>query len=327
MKYNIAIVGINSLVARQILNFLNDRKFPVNFIKPLVIEQVQERYISFQGADYVIDKARDSLFRGMDFIFLVDEEKAKDKFASTIAKHNGIIIDNSSSSKKDNEIPLIIPEINSECIRLGSKILATPSPDSIFLSLALKPIYNRVGLKKITASVYQCSFEKTEEKAFNIIPYVGKPDKNNYTDKEIAIEEEVKRIIGEPQLVVCVTCIRIPTFCVNFISVNIETKKKVYAEEVREWFYSAPCVKVLDDIEKQIYPTIKDAEGKNDIFVGRIRNSHQMENCIDMVIVGDTLRKGSALNIVQIAEEVIKIRERHSYYQSHVGPHFFKQEW
>lgn len=326
-KYNIAIVGINHPISRQIISLFEERNFPVNYIKPTVTGSVQERYLPYDDADYVIDKALPSLFRGMDFVFFIGEEKAQEELSSYLNQIGAVIIDNCLSARENREIPLIVPEVNSGNILPDKKIYATPSVNSIFLAMVLKPIYNRVGLRKVVVSVAQCaqtdrpgwgklanrlgeSISPGQSFPFDVVSWVGKVNKNNYTDEEIMIGEEVKRVIQEPKLVISSTVFKIPTFRVNCLSVNIETRKKITADEVRTGLFNTKGIKVIDDRENLKYPTALMCEEKDEIYVGRVRENPKIENCIDLFICGDVLRKGSALNMVQIAEEIIKRRTR-----------------
>lgn len=334
--FHLAIVGVNSMLGREVLKLLADRKFPVGVLRPLVVQSVGERKVEFNNADYVVDVVSEQAFKGMDITFFIDREKSVLQFAEHALKHGNFVIDGSFSFHLNPEVPLIVPEVNEELIAQADSLVANPSSGSILLSLLLKPIFNRVGLRRVVASLFYSpacespeavkemrlqskdilAGEKPKEEllskilAFNMLPQVGEFHENGWTYDELQCAHEIRRIINDLALDVSVMFVRVPLFRGICGTVHVETKKKMTQEEARMALSFASGVKVIDAPSEMRYPVPLGVDEKEDVFVGRIREGRFSENTLDFWFVSDNMRKGSALNIVQIAEAVAKFKLR-----------------
>ena len=330
-KYNLALVGVSNPLGKRVLKVLEERNFPVNVLRPLVTRHLGERSVTFNKADYVVDVLSKSSLKGMDIVFFTNEEEASQELSSLAVEQGMKVIDNSPQCCLQEDVPLIVPEVNPEMLGSHKKLVASPHPLVTLLSLVLKPIYNRVGLKRIVVSYYQPASEKGEEAekelrlqvkdflggerpkedirrrflAFNLIPFGGNSDQEGNSQEEAIITQEIKKVIRDPSLIISLTVIQVPLFSGSSASVNIETKKEIKASQARSILSSAPGVELIDKIEELKYPVPLETEGKEDVLVGRIRQSEKTNNCLDLWIAGDNLYKGSALNMVQIAEMMI----------------------
>lgn len=334
--FHLAIVGVNSMLGREVLKLLADRKFPVGVLRPLVVQSVGERKIEFNNADYVVDVISEQAFKGMDITFFLDKQKSILQFAEHALKHGNVVIDGSFSFHLNPEVPLIVPEVNEELVASANSLMANPSPGSILLSLLLKPVFNRVGLRKVAAALFYSpacespeavkemrlqskdilAGEKPKEEllskilAFNMLPQVGEFHESGWTYDELQCAHEIKRIINDANLEVSSTFVRVPLFRGICGTVHVETKKKMTQEEARMALSFAQGVKVIDAPAEMRYPVPLGVDEKEDVFVGRIREGRFSENTLDFWFVADNLRKASALNIVQIAEAVTKFKLR-----------------
>lgn len=332
-KYNIAVVGATGVVGKEMIKVLEERNFPVNTLLPLASSRTAGTKVEFCGQEVTVQELNEASFKNVQIALFSAGASVSQKFAPIAAKSGAVVIDNTSYFRMDPQVPLIIPEVNAKEITNRPKgIIANPNCSTAQLVVALKPIYDAVGIKRLVISTYQSvsgtgkeAIEELHEQvlniiqmkpvqpkvyphqiAFNVLPHIDSFLDNGYTKEEIKMVNETKKIFGDESINITATACRVPVFYCHSECVNIETKKKISADEVRKLLGKAENVKVVDDPGKNVYPLATECVGKNDTFVGRIREDISIENGIEMFIVSDNLRKGAAFNAVQIAEEVIK---------------------
>ncbi len=330
MGCRVAVVGGTGVVGEEMLNVLRDRKFPLDELRVFASPKSAGRKVKCGKKQATVEEIRDGSFKGVQIALLaVDKELAK-KIAPKAAAEGAVVIDNSSSFRMDKDVPLVVPEINPRKAFDHKGIIANPNCSTAIMLMAVYPVYKLAGVRRIVAATYQAvsgAGRKAMDElpaqlaevmkggkpkpeafphriAFNIIPRIGSFDSAGYTTEEVKMQNETRKIIGDPRIKVTTTCVRIPVMRAHSIAANIETEKKVTAEQVREALASAPGV----DLEplKDVYPMPLDASGKYNVLVGRIREDASQENGIDLFVSGDQLLKGAALNAVQIAELLVQ---------------------
>lgn len=333
-KYNICVLGATGMVGREMIKVLEEQDFPVDKFLPLASERTAGSKVKFQGKEYTVEVAEPKSFEGMQIGLFSAGAKISATLAPEAAKRGCVVIDNTSQFRMDPNVPLVVPEVNGHAIKQHKGIIANPNCSTAQMVLALKPIYDAVGIERIVVSTYQSTsgwgkeavaemYEQTKAVlqnpkakvdvkylpkriAFNVIPQIDQFVDNGYTKEEIKMINETQKIFEDKNIKVTATCVRVPVAIGHSESVNIKTKKKISVDEVRKLMGSFPTVKIVDDPKNSAYPTPIDCEGKNDTFVGRIREDLSQENGIEMWIVSDNLRRGAALNAVLIAERMIK---------------------
>jgi len=323
-KYNVAIVGCRGAVGIEMHKILKERNFPINQLK-LVSTSCDEDFTDNQGN--FIEKINKDTFKGVHIGLFSPGAAVSKEWAPIAAKDGCVVIDNTSAFRMDADIPLVVPEVNPQDIKKHKGIIANPNCSTIQMVVALKPLHDFAKIKRIVVSTYQsvsgagaaAVTELANQEsgnmnisAFqyqivrNLIPQIDVPQDNFYTKEEMKMVNETKKIMGDDSIKVTATCIRVPVMRAHSESVNIETEKKISREKAIELLSSAPGVAVIDDLGNNQYPQPLTAEGKDDTFVGRIREDESIENGLNLWIVSDNLRKGAALNAIQIAEELIK---------------------
>ena len=333
-KYKVAVVGATGVVGTEMISTLERRNFPVKELILLASERSLGKELTFRGKDYPVRVLNEDSFKGVEIGLFSAGGSISQRFAPVAAKEGCVVIDNTSAFRMEPDIPLVVPEVNPEDIgAYGTRrIIANPNCSTIQMVVALKPIHDAVGIKRIVVSTYQAvsgtgkdaieelvgqtkallTLEKLEIKvyphriAFNCLPHIDVFLDNGYTKEEMKMVNETRKILKAPSMAVTATTVRVPVFYGHSESVNIETKRKISPGEVREILSSAPGVTVIDNPDLSEYPLASDAAGKDDTFVGRIREDESIPNGINMWIVADNIRKGAALNAVQIAEILIK---------------------
>jgi aspartate-semialdehyde dehydrogenase len=332
-KFNVAVVGATGVVGKEMIKVLEERNFPVDTLLPLASSRTAGTKVEFQGKEIMVQELKEDSFKNIQIALFSAGASVSEKFAPIAAKAGAVVIDNTSHFRMDPQVPLVVPEVNAKEIKNRPKgIIANPNCSTAQMVVALKPIYDAVGIKRLVISTYQSvsgtgkeAIEELHEQvlniiqmkpvkpkvyphqiAFNVLPHIDSFLDNGYTKEEIKMVNETKKIFGDDSIKVTATACRVPVFFCHSECVNIETKKKISADEVRKLLGKAENVKVIDDPKKNLYPLATECVGKNDTFVGRIREDISVDNGIEMFIVSDNLRKGAAFNAVQIAEEVIK---------------------
>jgi len=331
--YSVAVVGATGLVGREMVSILETRNFPVKSLRLLATSRSQGTIVQFKGQDIVVEEATPDSFDGVQIALFSAGEKGSKELAPFAVKSGAVVIDNSNAFRMEPDVPLVVPEVNEEKVKEHKGIIANPNCSTIQMVVALAPLHRRFRIKRIVVSTYQSvsgtGREAVEELweetrnilegrpivpkvyphqiAFNLFPHIDIFYPNGYSKEEMKMVNETRKILDDPTIKVCATTVRVPVFRAHSESVNIETELPITPEEVREILSKAPGVVVVDKPEEALYPMPIMAEGKDEVFVGRIRRDESVENGIAMWIVSDNIRKGAALNAVQIAESLVKL--------------------
>ena len=327
-KYVVAVVGATGAVGTEMIATLQQRQFPVGKLRLFASEKSEGRSLEFKGKKISVETINENSFKGIDIaLFSAGAERSK-KWAPVAARSGCVVIDNSSQWRMDPEVPLVVPEVNPHDLDWHKGIIANPNCSTIQMVVTLKPIHDAAKIRRVVVTTFQAvsgtgkkamdelmqqtadllNFKNIKcnvyphQIAFNVLPQIDKFLDNGYTKEEMKMVNETRKIIGDNSIRVTATTVRVPVFRGHSEALNIETKKKLTANQVRELLAQAPGVIVFDAPEKSIYPLPIHCDGKDEVFVGRIREDESIENGINMWIVSDNLRKGAALNAVQIAE-------------------------
>ncbi len=333
-NFNVAVVGATGLVGGEMMKILEERNFPVKELKLLASERSLGKELKFKGKDCPVEVLDENSFEGVEIGLFSAGGSISEKFAPIAAKAGCVVIDNTSAFRMDPECPLVVPEVNPDAISLykNKRIIANPNCSTIQMVVALKPIHDVAGIKRIVVSTYQAvsgtgknAVEELVNQtralltmkdpqievyphriAFNCLPHIDVFLDNGYTKEEMKMVNETQKIMGDPSIAVTATTVRVPVFYGHSEAVNIETKRKISAVEARAILAQAPGVTVLDNPEEVIYPLPSDAAGRDDTFVGRIREDESIPNGLNLWVVSDNIRKGAALNTIQIAEILVR---------------------
>jgi aspartate-semialdehyde dehydrogenase len=332
--YSVAVVGATGAVGNEMISILEERNFPVGELRLLASERSLGKELTFKKKNYPVAVLDENSFEGVEIGLFSAGGSISERFAPIAADAGCIVVDNTSAFRMNPEIPLVVPEVNPEAIAdfRNRGIIANPNCSTIQMVVALKPIHVVARIKRIVVSTYQAvsgtgkeaieelaqqtrallNLEEPEIKvyphriAFNCLPHIDVFLENGYTKEEMKMVNETQKILGDPSIAVTATTVRVPVFYSHSESVNIETERKITADEVREILAEAPGIKVVDDPAKCEYPLAIDGAGRDETFVGRIREDESIANGINMWIVSDNIRKGAALNTIQIAEILIR---------------------
>ncbi|HUI67814.1 MAG TPA: aspartate-semialdehyde dehydrogenase [Nitrospirota bacterium] len=330
--YVVAVAGATGVVGREMIEILAERNFPVSDIVPLASERSEGERIQFRDKNLIVKRLAKDSFKGVDIALFSAGAERSLAFAPEAVKSGVVVVDSSSAFRMDPKVPLVVPEVNAHTITARAGIIANPSCSTIGMVVALNPIHDAVKIKRIVVTTFQSvsdtgkeaidelagqtvallNFRDVEKKvyphqiAFNCLPHIDSFLDSGYTKEEMKMVNETKKIMEDDSIRVTATTVRVPVFRCHSESVNVETEEKISANEVRAILSTAPGVIVYDDPKKNIYPLAIDVAGKDEIYVGRIRADESIPNGINLWIVLDNLRKGAALNAVQIAEHFIK---------------------
>ncbi len=333
-KYNIAIAGATGLVGKELLSILEQRDFPVGELKLLASERSIGKTLDFKGKTYDVEALSEATFEGIDIGLFSPGGSVSAKYAPIAAEAGAVVIDNTSHFRMDPEVPLVVPEVNPYDMAdyTNRNIIANPNCSTIQMVVALKPICDEVGIRRVVVSTYQAvsgsgsgAIDELHKQivaimnqqpiecdvyphqiAFNCLPHIDTFLDNGYTKEEEKMINETRKILGDEDMAVTATAVRVPVFFGHSESVNIETEEKISVERVRELFEAASGVQLVDDPKLNHYPLAIEATGNDDVLVGRIREDQSIENGLNLWVVSDNVRKGAALNAVQIAELLIK---------------------
>lgn len=333
-SYNVAVVGATGAVGEQMREVLEERLFPVGGLRLLASERSAGQFLEFRDQRIRVEILNEDSFENIDIGLFSAGGSVSDRFAPLAVAAGSVVVDNTSRFRMEPDVPLVVPEVNAhEIARYKPRgIIANPNCSTIQLVVALKPIHDVARIKRVVVSTYQSvsgagrrameelgqqavalfnGKELVKEKfphqiAFNCIPHIDMFDERGYTKEETKMIQETRKILGEPSLPITATAVRVPVFCGHSESVNIETERKLTAAEVKAILSEAPGVLLCDEPENNVYPMAIDAVGTDATLVGRIREDDSVPNGINLWIVADNLRKGAALNAVQIAEILIR---------------------
>jgi len=333
-KANIAILGATGVVGREITKIVDELNVEFNSIKFLSSAKSAGTKLEFQGREYTVEEAKPESFDGVNIVLASAGGSTSQKFAPEIVKRGGVLIDNSSAFRMEEDVPLVIAYVNDEDLRKHKGIIANPNCSTSQLMLVLKPLHEKFGIKKLIVSTYQAVSgaglkaineltENTKAKlngddftpdafkkpiAFNVLPQIDVFCENGYTKEEMKVVNETKKILHLPQdLPISCTAARVPVYNGHSEAVDIEFEKAVTPDEVREILKESFGLKVIDNPDNFDYPTTYDATGVDPVFVGRIRKNLAFDNGISLWCVADNLRIGAALNTVRICQKVIEM--------------------
>ncbi|MCD6308163.1 MAG: aspartate-semialdehyde dehydrogenase [Candidatus Latescibacteria bacterium] len=331
MGFNVCVAGATGNVGRTMLQILDERNFPVDRLRLLASSRSRGKKMTFKGAEIKVEELAPDSFEKGEIVLSSPGGEVSKWYAPTAAASGALVIDNTSAFRMDGDVPLVVPEVNPGDARGHKGIIANPNCSTIQMVVVLKPIHDAASIRRVVVSTYQAvsgagiaAINELREQsravidgdgvecsvfpyqiAFNCLPQI--PQKNAfgdnfYSEEEMKMVNETRKIMKDDSIRLTATTVRVPVFTSHSEAVNIETGRKLTRDEVIAILGKAPGVTVIDDPDGQLYPLAVDAAGKDDTFVGRIREDISHEKAVDMWIVSDNLRKGAALNAVQIAE-------------------------
>ena len=329
-KFNVAIAGATGAVGELMIQVLEERNFPVGEMRFLASARSAGKILKWKGEDLVIQEMTGESFEGIDIALFSAGGGRSKEFAPAAVDAGAVVIDNSSAFRMEDDIPLVVPEVNPDDVGMYTKrgIIANPNCTTIIMIVALKPLYDYGGIKRVVVSSYQSSsgagaqamaelIKQTRDWSegkplevsafqhqllFNVIPHIDSFTENGFTKEEMKMHNETRKMLHDDQIQVSATCVRVPVLTAHSEAVTIETSKEVSVEKARELFNSAPGVEVIDDPASNAYPMPLFVAGQDTCYVGRIRKDFSAPNALSFWVVGDQLRKGAATNAVQIAE-------------------------
>lgn len=333
-SFNVAVVGATGAVGEEMISILAERQFPVSKLIPLASERSLGKSVNFRGSEIPVSVLKNDSFEGVDIALFSAGGKVSEQFAPFAAKSGAVVIDNTSVFRMEKDIPLVVPEVNPEAIKdyKNRGIIANPNCSTIQLVVVLKPLHDAAKIKRVVVSTYQATsgagrkameelssqvralfnsqdFEPEifpHQIAFNCIPQIDVFMPDGYTKEELKVINETKKIMGDTSINVTATAVRVPVFCSHSESVNIEFERPLSPDKAREILRASPGILIIDEPADKLYPMAVDVTGQDATYVGRIRADETVQNGLNCWIVADNLRKGAALNAVQIAEILIR---------------------
>ena len=327
-KVNVALVGATGMVGRTFIKVLEERNFPINNIYMFSSAKSAGTTVKFAGKDVVVEELTETSFDNKDIQIALFSAggSTSAKFAPIAASKGIIVVDNSSQWRMDPEVPLVVPEVNPEEVKNHKGIIANPNCSTIQAMVPLKPLHDKYGLKRVVYSTYQAVSGSgvrglkdlvdgikgelntfyPHPIAFNCLPHIDVFEENGYTKEEMKMINETRKILNKPNLKITATAVRVPVFNSHSEVINIELDKKFELNDIIELLKNSPNVIVQNETENNIYPIATKVSGCDQVFVGRIRRDFSVDNGLNLWVVADNIRKGAALNAVQIAEVLIK---------------------
>lgn len=328
---NVAVVGATGAVGLEMLKILEERQFPVKNMRLFASNRSKGRKLKFRGAEIEVEDLTKSRYRGIEIALFSAGASRSIEFAPKFVRAKAVVIDNSSAFRMEKDVPLVVPEVNPHAIKRHRGIIANPNCSTIQMVVALNPIHKEYKIKRIVVATYQSvsgtGLKAMEELrvqsqevlsgnqitrnvyphqiAFNCLPQIDVFLENDYTKEEMKTVNETKKIMEDGSIKVTATCVRVPVFRCHSEAVNIETERKITAKKAKDLLRKAPGVVVIDDPKESLYPLAINAAGRDEVFVGRIREDESVPYGLNLWIVSDNLRKGAALNAVQIAEYLL----------------------
>ena len=332
MYETIALVGATGAVGRIVLEQLVQRKFPYKRIKLLASERSVGREVRVGGEPITVELLEPGAFKNIDLVIASTPDEVSAEFAPWAVEEGAVVVDESGYWRMDPKVPLIIPEVNPDAIDDHQGIIASPNCSTTQMVVALAPLHRAAKVKRVVVSTYQATsgagISGNEELSdsvrnalvgkvhpprtfqhpigFNLIPQIGSEKHEGYTSEEMKMVYETRKIMGDEEIQVCPTCVRVPVTIGHSESILVETEHPLSVEEATRLFDESEGVTVVDDLKEQQYPMPRDCDGKDDVFVGRIRKDISSNHGIAFWCVSDNLRKGAATNAVQIAELLVK---------------------
>ncbi|MBQ2887933.1 MAG: aspartate-semialdehyde dehydrogenase [Firmicutes bacterium] len=329
-KYNVAIVGATGAVGHELLKVLAERDFPINNLVLLASARSEGKIINWQGQDYTVHEAKPESFEGVDIVLFAGGNISK-TLAPEAVKRGAVCIDNSSTFRYDPEVPLVVPEVNPEDVRWHKGIIANPNCSTIQMVVALKPLYDAFGIKRVVVATYQAvsgagkeGLDELQQQikdmaagnelkieafqhqiACNVIPHIDIFLDNDYTKEEMKMTWETQKMLHNEDILLSATAVRVPVYRSHAEAIHIETEKPVTAEEARAVLAAAPGVVIQDDPAEKLYPMPLYSSDTDEVYVGRIRKDIAVDNGLSLFVVADQIRKGAATNAVQIAQLLV----------------------
>ncbi len=330
-RYITAVVGATGAVGREMVSILEERKFPFAELRLFASQQSAGSSVEFSGGEVVVRLLDRQAFAGVDIALFSAGEEVSREYAPIAVGAGAVVIDNSAVWRMEPSVPLVVPEVNRHAIARQQGIIANPNCSTIQMVVVLKPLHDAVRVKRVVVSTYQSvsgtgkeamdelidqtrallSFREAEPRvypyqiAFNCLPHIGSFNDQGDCTEEVKLVQETRKIMEDDSIRVSATTVRVPVFHCHSESVNIETERKLAPNEARAILSTAPGVLVYDDPQRKLYPMPIDAAGQDAVYVGRIREDGSIPNGLNLWVVSDNLRKGAALNAIQIAEELI----------------------
>ena len=331
MYESLAIVGATGAVGSIVRRLLEEREFPFKEIKFIASARSAGRTVAFKGRDYAVEELRPEAFEGVDLVIASTPDDVARDFAPWAVERGAVVVDESGYWRMKPHVPLVVPEVNPEAVEQHQGIIASPNCSTTQLVVAMKPLHDFGRITRVVVSTYQAtsgagvvgqrdlesgSRAALEQKdyryetfkhpiAFNLIPQIGSAKHEGYTSEEMKMVWETHKIIGDDTIRICPTCVRVPVANCHSESILVETETIITVEKARQLFAAAPGITVVDDLAGGQYPMPLDCSGKDDVFIGRIRQDLSSQNGLTFWCVSDNLRKGAATNAVQIAELLI----------------------
>ena len=330
--YTVAVVGATGAVGTEMIEVLEERMFPVATLIPLASSRSAGGTVMFRDNAVAVQVLTKDSFTGVDLALFSAGTDISREYAPIAAKAGAIVIDNSAAWRMEPDVPLVVPEVNAHEIASHKGIIANPNCSTIQMVVALKPLHDRARIRRIVVTTFQAvsgtgkeamdelmtecqdllSFKESTPKvypyqiAFNCLPQIDEFLPSGYTKEEMKLLNETRKIMGDRSIQVTATTVRVPVYVGHSESVNIETEQKLSANEARAILSEAPGVLLFDDPAHKVYPMPLDVAGKDEVYVGRVREDESIANGLNLWVVADNLRKGAALNAVQIAECLVK---------------------
>lgn len=328
-KPNIAVVGATGVVGSTFLKVLEERDFPFENIYMMASKKSAGKTLTFKGKEYTVEELTEHSFdKPIDIALFSAGGSTSEKFAPIAAAHGVTVVDNSSQWRMDKEVPLVVPEVNPQDIAWNKGIIANPNCSTIQAMVALKPLQDKYGIKRVVYSTYQAvsgsgvkgindlknglAGDDEHLQAYahpiagNCLPHIDVFTDNGYTKEEMKMINETHKILGDNEIKVTATTVRVPVFHGHSESINIEFEKPFDLDELKKVLADAPGIIVQDDVANNVYPMAITAEDTDEVYVGRIRRDFSVESGVNIWCVADNIRKGAATNTVQIAQEIIK---------------------
>lgn len=329
--FNVAVIGATGLVGSEVIRRLEGRGFPVKRLVPMASKKSTGAIVEFRGEGVQVVEASEEGLHGMDLVFLCVGTKEAIRYGHAAKEKGALVIDKSNAFRMDPEVPLVVPEVNPKAAFRHKGIVASPNCSTIQLVVAIKPLYDSVGIKRLIVSTYQSvsgtgkdavtELRKQTEAflqgaeyrpsaypyriAFNLIPHIDAFEDTGYTKEEMKLVRETRKILEDPDLPISATAVRVPVFVGHSEAVTVDTERECEVEEARRLWSKAPGVVLVDAPEALLYPMPVDCEGRDEVFVGRVRRDISCPRGLTFWVVADNLRKGAATNAVQIAELVM----------------------
>ncbi len=329
-KYNVAVVGATGMVGRTFLKVLEEKNLPVENYYLMASARSAGKKVAFMGKEYTVEELNEHSFdKPIDIALFSAGGSTSEKFAPIAAAHGCIVIDNSSAWRMDPDVPLVVPEVNSYDLEWANKknIIANPNCSTIQAMVALKPLDDKYTIKRVVYSTYQAvsgagmggwsdlenGLKGEAPKKFphpianNCLPHIDVFEESGYTKEEIKMVNETRKILGNPDMRVTATTVRVPVFNSHSESINLEFEKPFDLAELKQTLQDAPGIIIQDDPANNVYPMAVTATGHDEVYVGRIRRDDSIENGVNIWVVADNIRKGAASNAVQIAQKLIEM--------------------